>query len=221
MHSRTRLTIMLAVSMILGWGALAQADKEDIHESFVRQALEDMPTTPPTGCVGATMSISSLLPTISAFAFSEPAPEFNRVYDAMDATIQATEEQPRRLLGTVLLSLARANFVQGRDTTAVRQLVQVHDQVLDLDRELASLLPLLEKEGDLEVYPEQGCMLMIGVRTVYICARDWNKVRNSLEAAGYLSQDERERLEGMGRDLATLAPTYKAAMAKVDARMGD
>ncbi len=183
---------------------------------LVKQCLEEMPDNTPRGCVGASVAVSSLLPMISALAFSEPTPGFDSVMEAMDEYVLATEEGPRRLLSSVLMSMATVNIHLGRDTTAVRQLTQVHDQVVALATELDELLPLLDQEGDLRLYPEQGCLLMIGTRTVYFCSRDWARVMGRIPEES-LSEERKERLAAMAEDLKPLLERYREAADKVSA----
>jgi len=161
------------------------------------------------------MAISSLLPIISFIAMSEPDTLYDPVFAAMDKYILATEEKPRRLLATVLMGMVRTNIVQGRDSTAVRQLTQIHDQVMDLDGELQELLPILAGDVEIEVYPEQGCLLMIGVQTVYTCSRDWSNLAASLKA-DHLSAKEMVQLDGMAADLKSLIAPYRELMATLD-----
>jgi len=197
----------------------ATSGPDDNQRPLVRQILEEMPSQLPTGCVGAAMTISALLPTVSVLAASEDTTGFAGVMQTMENFIHATEAGPRRYLAIVLVGCAGMHARWGRPEDAYRQLGEVHDQVMSLHAEVQTEVHRLEDpDEEMAVYPETGCLLTVGVGVVHHALGGWQETAERLGRSG-LNETQQAHLDAMSADLLPLEPEYATLAQKVDRLM--
>lgn len=207
---------MLVATLLLGSCSVARAEgPEEQHQLLLQGLLDSIPEDKPTGCVGASMVFSDLTSVVGVMAACDDTSGFFKVYAAVEDYCQASDPQARRILLPVQMSCAYRNYRMGDLEKAFRQLASAHALAMDLHHDLEKLSPLLDRTGDIEVYPDDGCTLILGTRVMTIVLADWLGMAEGLDEE-HVSPERLSALKEMKADLEPLVPVYAEQLAKVE-----